>query len=541
MKIAIEGCLHGELQKVYETIHEIEERENYKVDVLLCCGDFQATRNLADLKCMAVPDKFKEMGTFYKYYSGELKAPILTFVIGGNHEASNHMQELPFGGWLCPNIYFLGNCGVVDLVDKTGEVALTIGGLSGIFKGHDYLKGRFERTPYDKSSMRSVYHVRNIDEFRLKSMPPGSVDIMLSHDWPNGITDYGNVEQLLRFKRFFADDIQNNRLGSKPAMEILKYLKPKYWFSGHLHCKFAAIYEETTRFLALDKCLPNRRFLQVIDEGANSNDAGPFTLKYNPKWLAILKSTNHLQSSSYNNQHMPGKGYAYGRCDFTPTPEEEKIVRKIFNEEFDIPENFATTTKVFNASCENVKQIFTVQDPKPQVNPQTETFCEKLGIDDPISLIDQETSSFNSGSVRKSDAYNVEDQDMTYEITKNEDEIKLDDDSDNSDEAEKTATKRFSLSLPAPKNSFIDDRTDKGDEISTKRPIDSDETEKTPTKRFSLSLPAPKNTFIDDRTDKDKTEKAEEDTNEEKEKSPQKKVLKRRNLAIYTTNDDETE
>ena len=63
------------------------------------------------------------------------------------------------------------NC---TLVDKTGEVALTIGGLSGIFKGHDYLKGRFERTPYDKSSMRSVYHVRNIDEFRLKSMPPGN-------------------------------------------------------------------------------------------------------------------------------------------------------------------------------------------------------------------------------------------------------------------------------------------------------------------------------------------------------------------------------
>ena len=26
MKIAIEGCLHGEFQKVYETIHEIEVR-----------------------------------------------------------------------------------------------------------------------------------------------------------------------------------------------------------------------------------------------------------------------------------------------------------------------------------------------------------------------------------------------------------------------------------------------------------------------------------------------------------------------------------
>ena len=80
------------------------------MDLLLCCGDFQAVRNLADLKCMAVPDKYKEMGTFYKYYSGELKAPFLTLVIGGNHEASNHLQELPFGGWLCPNIYFMGNC-----------------------------------------------------------------------------------------------------------------------------------------------------------------------------------------------------------------------------------------------------------------------------------------------------------------------------------------------------------------------------------------------------------------------------------------------
>jgi hypothetical protein len=65
---------------------------------------------------------------------------------------------------------------------------------------------------------------------------------------------------------------------------------------------------------------------------------------------------------------MPGKGYAYGRFDFTPTPEEENIVRKIFNEEFDIPENFVRNTKVFNASCENIKQMFSIQDPKPQVN-----------------------------------------------------------------------------------------------------------------------------------------------------------------------------
>lgn len=66
MKIAIEGCAHGELEKIYDTIALIEQRENYKVDLLLCCGDFQSTRNLDDLHCMAIPKKFHDMCSFYK-------------------------------------------------------------------------------------------------------------------------------------------------------------------------------------------------------------------------------------------------------------------------------------------------------------------------------------------------------------------------------------------------------------------------------------------------------------------------------------------
>ena len=32
------------------------------------------------------------MCSFYKYYSGEAIAPLLTVFIGGNHEASNYLQ-----------------------------------------------------------------------------------------------------------------------------------------------------------------------------------------------------------------------------------------------------------------------------------------------------------------------------------------------------------------------------------------------------------------------------------------------------------------
>lgn len=79
---------------------------------------------------------------------------------------------------------------------------MRIGGLSGIYKGRDYMKGRFEYSPYDDNSKRSVYHVRNLDVFRLKQLG-GHLDICLSHDWPCGVWKYGDVNQLLRFKPHF--------------------------------------------------------------------------------------------------------------------------------------------------------------------------------------------------------------------------------------------------------------------------------------------------------------------------------------------------
>lgn len=52
---------------------------------------------------------------YYRYYNGEKVAPILTIFIGGNHEASNYLQELPYGGWVAPNIYYLGYAGIINV------------------------------------------------------------------------------------------------------------------------------------------------------------------------------------------------------------------------------------------------------------------------------------------------------------------------------------------------------------------------------------------------------------------------------------------
>lgn len=79
---------------------------------------------------------------------------------------------------------------------------IRLGGISGIYKGHDYLKGHHEKAPYTEDTKRSVYHIRNFEVFRLKQIQQ-SIDIFLSHDWPRGIYKYGNIDQLLKIKPFF--------------------------------------------------------------------------------------------------------------------------------------------------------------------------------------------------------------------------------------------------------------------------------------------------------------------------------------------------
>ncbi|XP_023394581.1 lariat debranching enzyme isoform X2 [Loxodonta africana] len=351
MRVAVAGCCHGELDKIYETLALAERRGPGPVDLLLCCGDFQAVRNEADLRCMAVPPKYRHMQTFYRYYSGEKKAPVLTIFIGGNHEASNHLQELPYGGWVAPNIYYLGLAGVIKYR------GVRIGGISGIFKSHDYRKGHFECPPYNSSTIRSIYHVRNIEVYKLKQLKQ-PMDVFLSHDWPRSIYHYGNKKQLLKTKSFFRQEVENNTLGSPAASELLEHLKPTYWFSAHLHVKFAALMQH-----------------QVIE--IEHDPSAPDYLEYDIEWLTILRATNDLINVTGHLWNMPENNGLHTRWDYSATEEAMKEVLEKLNHDLKVPCNFSVT-----AACHDPSKPQNQVQLVHRISPQTTEFCAQLGITD---------------------------------------------------------------------------------------------------------------------------------------------------------------
>ncbi|VDN51474.1 unnamed protein product [Dracunculus medinensis] len=404
IRIAVAGCSHGQMDKIYATLAAVERKNRYKFDLLICCGDYQAVRNYGDLKHMHIKEKYRALNSFYRYYSAEvvikflpafielpllyvLEAPVLTIFVGGNHEASGFLQELPNGGWVAPKIYYMGHASVLNFA------GLRIAGLSGIYNKYHFDLGHYECPPFDNyGDLISIYHVRSVDLFRLKQLrdPDGfcgkQLDMFVSHDWPAGIVDYGDKEKLLTLKPYFEEDINRNNLGNPASMSLLYDLRPRYWLAAHLHCKFAALVShqdkindgknlEPTRFLSLDKPIRGRHFLQSLEFDVDINSE--MALSYDPIWLAILRSTDKLTSICRTQVYMPSHHIKDERWDFRPTEEEIEDVKRIFKSNFKIPENFRRTAKPHvPGQDENCGAELYYR------NPQSSEFCRKLGISD---------------------------------------------------------------------------------------------------------------------------------------------------------------
>ena len=144
----------------------------------------------------------------------------------------------------------------------------------------------------------------------------------------------------------------------------------------------AEITNKTTRFLALDKCLPKRHFLQLLEVspqagGEEGELKRPLQLEYDEEWLAITRVfASDLQVGDADAEVPPNRGDAFYRPLVEKEMEwvREKIVK---SGRMAIPHDFAQTAPAYDASLG-----MRVDDaPQEYSNPHTQGFCELLQID----------------------------------------------------------------------------------------------------------------------------------------------------------------
>lgn len=133
--------------------------------------------------------------------------------------------------------------------------------------------------------------------------------------------------------------------------------------------------------------------------------------------------------------------FSLSRWIFTPTQDEMNLIKEKFGNNFVIPQNFVKTAPGHTGGVinRNGKQS------QAQCNPQTRSFCEKLGIDDPLALILTESNHSVSSLLEES---NIDDSDNTS-FTDDLDVTNRSVDSVNS-------SMRTRLSLPEPKSDNYD-------------------------------------------------------------------------------------
>ena len=519
LTLAVVGCAHGELSSIHSTLAHLSSLHHVTIDLLLCCGDFQAIRVPSDLSTLACPAHYRRLlPSFPALYFHHTPPPHYpTVYIGGNHENSLLHMQLPYGGWVCDGCYYMGLAGVL----RFG--GWRIGGLSGIWKDADGMAGHWERLPLDAQSIRSVYHVRWFDAWRLLQLAPSDIDdddgndgqqsddrlaVFMSHDWPRDMARHGNLKALLRAKPFLRDEVEDGSLGNKAAEVVLQTLQPAYWFSAHLHVKYAALYSHdantrqarqrtekgageskqsssaspssgssrtprVTRFLALDKALPNRDYMQILpltshtvsasfhstssstpssDSSSGNDTSKPLRLQYDIDWLCVLRKTAHLTPLTRQRAPLPTSSYrptdddrsdmrerlrtAYrkrraqqrqtdmeaGRLHDGRTEEEEEEDDAMLN----VPLSFVTTVREDESSTQQQQQpaVF-VRDE------QTRALFEMLGVEDTFSAAMEQSGSRDAkraGRWMQEAAPQPIKQAATATVSTNPDEIDIDSD-----------------------------------------------------------------------------------------------------------------
>jgi len=193
---------------------------------ILQVGDAEALRSEAEIAQVPGPSKYRKLGDFPEVVRGDIIVPAPLYFIAGNHEpfaaldADGGLVE-GHGTW-GPNVTYLGRAGLVQID------GVRVGFLSGIWGESTYQRAQDTRLKFREGKHASHYLPSELADARTSMR--GGVDILLTHDWPAGVT---------------CASIPQPR-GDEHIRALIDDFQPMLSLHGHMHRPAAALFGNTT-------------------------------------------------------------------------------------------------------------------------------------------------------------------------------------------------------------------------------------------------------------------------------------------------------
>jgi len=212
------GDVHGHMHALVRLLARWEREHEAALRFVLQVGDFEPHRSEADLATMAAPARYRQLGDFPDFHRGKADFPWPVYFIGGNHEPYGFLDELPDGGPVAANCFYLGRAGAVELS------GLKVAGLSGIYRDDCFTAPRPPISEIARQSNKAYIYFTEAEVAQV--LDYGAADILLLHDWPAGLlTDAAETPHSLR----------HDPTGNEYARLVVEALQPQLVFCGHLH------------------------------------------------------------------------------------------------------------------------------------------------------------------------------------------------------------------------------------------------------------------------------------------------------------------
>ena len=238
------GDVHGEIRAMEWLLHDAQKRHSVEFSFVLQVGDFEPHRHEQDLASMAAPAKYRKIGDFPKYVTGEYKLAWPVFFIGGNHEPYAFLDMFPFGGEIAPGFTYFGRTGELEIA------GVKVAGLSGIHHPSIFEEGRPPISEIDHRSNKD--YIGFTEDDVIAALDFNTPDVLLLHDWPEGLVDEEDIPTL----RSQAPQIENfNEVGNPIARELVDYLKPQLVLCGHVHLSHRSVIRHEDKAESTIVCL----------------------------------------------------------------------------------------------------------------------------------------------------------------------------------------------------------------------------------------------------------------------------------------------